>query len=650
MATPKKTGGAKAAPTTRKAVTAPAHLEALRSYVRAKAPQLLAHPHVTSVGIGYAQAVGDAPPQLAVQFTVDQVAVPEALGGAATSIPQVIDVDGVQVPTEIIPRTYKPSYLPVSVQDKDPRKVRADVMVPGMSIGNLFTTAGTIGSFVRDRITGRTVLLSNWHVLHGALGQIGADIVQPGRHDDNRVEDNRVGQLLRSHLGSAGDCAIASIAGRAISNATLGLDVAVAAIGDPEIGDAVVKSGRTTGVTHGRVVRIEVNTPLNYGNGVQSTVGGFEIGVDPQAPPADGEVSRGGDSGACWFAVDRQGRPTDVMLGLHFAGDADGTSAEFALACYAKSVMTALEIEPLGNAALEGADLQDGLVPRSGFDPLFLGYDNGAPTFIKSVRDDLAQLDGAHELKYCHFSVWLSKQRRYPLCVAWNINGERFKRLKRTGFRTDQRGGLAAYQFSDALYVHNPFDKGHIARRADLCWGDMDEARQANYDSFYYTNIAPQHEAFNQSGDTSADPEGGVWGRLENTVFDSEAPHQLKVSVLGGPVFGTQDRKFAQNGEECLVPAEFWKVVAYRDERDGKEKVFGFLLTQKALIDPLTVPEHLNFEPWLWARITLRDLEGRTGIRFPKAMHQRESAFVAPQSAGVAAAIKPLSGPQDYFA
>ena len=32
-----------------------------------------------------------------------------------------------------------------------------------------------------------------------------------GPHDDNRVEQNRLGKLVRSHLGAAGDCAIATI-------------------------------------------------------------------------------------------------------------------------------------------------------------------------------------------------------------------------------------------------------------------------------------------------------------------------------------------------------------------------------------------------------------------------------------------------------
>ena len=58
--------------------------------------------------------------------------------------------------------------------------------------------------------------------------------------------------------------------------------------------------------------------------------------------------------------------------------------------------------------------------------------------------------------------------------------------------------------------------------------------------------------------------------------------------------------------------------MAYVDGDDGKEKVFGFLLTQANLIEGLTVPQGLDFDEWLWARITLQDLQEKTGVIFPR--------------------------------
>ncbi|MBR1034180.1 DNA/RNA non-specific endonuclease [Bradyrhizobium liaoningense] len=628
-------------------------LEKLRRYVRARAEGFLSDPNITSVGIGYKQTKGEKTPELAIQFSVHAKAVAEALPQLGTKpIPKYLEVDGEQIPTDVIERKYEPSFKKLGLEPKNERRVRADPVLPGVSVGNLFTTAGTLGTFVRDKQTKRTVMLSNWHVMQGSQGTLGDDVVQPGKFDDNRVELNRIGKLLRSHLGPAGDCAIASITGRKFSNKIIGLGTSFSDIGEPQLDDRVVKSGRTSGVTFGVVTRLEVNTRMTYPGGQTAIIGGFEIGPDPKKPAPDNEISRGGDSGSIWMAVDLKGKPTDVMLGLHFAGDDDdGGAAEFALACLARSVMNKLEIEPIGAVKAEIATPEGTEEFRQGFDPSFLPFQIEPPKFTPSLKRDLAKLDGDEELRYCHFSVWLSKRRKYPACVAWNIDGAEFKRIKRVSFRTDRRGDLEDYQLTNDIYYDNVLDKGHIARRADLCWGSLEEAKQGNYDSFFYTNITPQHKAFNQSDDTSGDPDGGLWGRLENTVFDSEAPHKLRVSVMGGPVFSNKDKKFVQLGEDCYLPREFWKVVAYVDDEDGKEKVFAFILTQAKLIEGLVRPEALGFDEWLWARITLRDLQEKTGVVFARALKDREVAFVRAQGVGdVVMSVKPLFSKEEYFA
>ena len=47
-------------------------------------------------------------------------------------------------------------------------------------------------------------------------------------------------------------------------------------------------------------------------------------------------------------------------------------------------------------------------------------------------------------------------------------------------------------QAGNEVYDRNRLDRGHLARRSDLLWGPAAEARRANSDSFYFTNISPQ--------------------------------------------------------------------------------------------------------------------------------------------------------------
>lgn len=617
----------------RAATTSPGvDIDKMARFVRAKASAFLKDPNITSVGIGYKTRDGKPTNELAIQFTVRQKVQPELLSEVGSElIPEHIEIDGVSVPTDILERSFKPAFTVVEPAAKDERKGRADVLRPGLSIGNIVTTAGTLGCFARQRGDGRVVMLSNWHVLHGANVELGVDVVQPGRHDDNRIAQNVVGKLLRSHLGPAGDCAIASITSRSYANEVIGLGSRITQIGRPALNDKVMKSGRTTGVTRGVIKRIEVNTQLTYPGGVSAQIGGFEIGLDPKYPQPDGELTKGGDSGSAWLAATSKGKDA-VMLGLHFAGNVDDTDTEYALACYAESVMTALDIEPLSATAVTQIEAEAVSEQASGFDANFLPFRIGLPTFTRSAQKDLADVEGDAQLRYCHFSVWLSRSRRYARCAAWNVDGGNLKVVKDRGFRLDRRDGLDEFQLGEEAYRGNSLDQGHLARRADVAWGSLEVARQASYDSCYYPNITPQHFAFNRSSIKQDDPRGGLWGRLENTLLDSALAQDLRFSVMAGPVFGRKDRRFLHADLEFTLPDEFWKVVVYRDAETGEDRSYGFLLSQGRLLGNLAIAEGIPLEEWAWAQISLRELENKTGVTFPASIKKIERVLSVPEA------------------
>ena len=182
----------------------------------------------------------------------------------------------------------------------------------------------------------------------GDGGQIGDTILQPGPFDGGQLGTDEMGELVRSHLGLAGDCAIASIEGRSFDEEVFELGIAPKRVARAELGDRVIKSGRTTNVTRGVVSRVGLVTNLNYGGstGVQQ-IGGFEIrpsGDDP-APRPDGEISKGGDSGSLWLVADDDWEATDLAVGLHFAGETDPRpEAEHAVACNIHSVLDKLGV------------------------------------------------------------------------------------------------------------------------------------------------------------------------------------------------------------------------------------------------------------------------------------------------------------------
>ncbi|MBW4716885.1 DNA/RNA non-specific endonuclease [Saccharothrix obliqua] len=587
-------------------------LAALRQFVRTKGSDYLRDDNVSSIGIGYKVVDGKPTDEVAVQFTVKEKAAPEQLESLGTRLlPESVAVDGVTVPTDVLQRDYKVNFQVVPERASGDRKVRLDPVAPGASVGNVKVAAGTIGCIVYDRADGTPYVLSNWHVLHGPHGEIGDTVVQPGPHDDNRADRNRLGRLVRSHLGAAGDCAIATVENRAFVSEILDLGVALDRIGEPELGDKVVKSGRTTGVTHGVVRRVDAIVKLDYGGaaGVKE-IGCFEIGPDPARPGPGGEISTGGDSGAVWVFKAGNGKTTRTMAGLHFGGEAAGGGEEHALACLPQSVFEKLDItlHPPKPEAVAAAE-------RTGFAPGFLGVDAGLPVLGAEARADAVTLDGSEVLDYTHFSLAMSKSRRFAFWVAWNIDGRTLKTLNRSGipFVLDPRIP-AEYQVGDELYRDNRLDRGHLARRADLLWGTKSEAARANTDSFYFTNITPQMDDFNQSA------RRGLWGLLEEAVLADVEVDDLRVSVYGGPVFQADDRVF----RGVRLPREFWKVIAFVEK--GALKARAFVLTQN-----LNQLESLELDEFRVYQVRLAEVEARCGFSFPESLRAAD-AFVVPEA------------------
>ena len=432
---------------------------------------------------------------------------------------------------------------------------------------------------------------------------IGDDIVQPGPFDDNRTHLNGLGKLVRSHLGHAGDCAIASIEGRDTNTEILDLGVIVKELGEPELGDKVVKSGRTTGVTHGIVSRIHSIVKINYGDSVgEKEVGGFEIEIDPENIPENGEVSMGGDSGSVWLFKSSDGKPTSIMAGLHFAGESSLDPHEHAIACYPKSIFEKLQITLSPPVAFEP-------VPRIGFDSEFLSERVNLPKMSIKNQQNVFNLNGSEVINYTHFSLCLNKTRKFAFWVGWNIDGGHIRRLSRRGisFALDSRIP-EKFQAGEDLYVGNRLDRGHIARRADLIWGGPLEAKKANRDSFYFTNIAPQMDDFNQG------PRGGLWGRLEDAIFSDVDVDDLKVSLMAGPVFRDDDRDYRR----VKIPREFWKVIVFVE--DHKLKAKAFLLTQN--LDEL---EAFVLDQFKVYQVALNEIEERCGLNFSEALKVGDS-------------------------
>lgn len=216
----------------------------------------------------------------------------------------------------------------------NPRAARSDPMQGGISISNArHYTYATLGALVRDRITGDNMILSNWHVLAGDWSaRPGLGILQPGRLDGGTSLD-QVATLARDAMAVNLDAAVATLTGpRRLINNQMELG-SVTGLSEPQLGMNVIKSGRRTGITYGRLTSIEGVARISY-SWVERLIR-HVVTVEPRS--AREQTSQGGDSGSLWLKED-----TREAVGLHFAGS---DFPERALAMDVLAVLEALDVD-----------------------------------------------------------------------------------------------------------------------------------------------------------------------------------------------------------------------------------------------------------------------------------------------------------------
>nr|WP_241744355.1 DNA/RNA non-specific endonuclease [Cellulosimicrobium arenosum] len=159
------------------------------------------------------------------------------------------------------------------------------------------------------------------------------------------------------------------------------------------------------------------------------------------------------------------------------------------------------------------------------------------------------------ELPSTHFTVQLDTVRRLAAATVVDIDGALLRDVPRDdAWHLDPRVPETE-QAGPELYARNDLDRGHLVRRRDPGWGDEDEARRADAETFAYPDAAPQVARFNQSKE--------LWNGLEDHVLEHARAQRSRLVVLTGPVLAPDDPVYRGVGISRL----FWKVVAWADDR-----------------------------------------------------------------------------------
>lgn len=350
----------------------------------------------------------------------------------------------------------------------------------------------------------------------------------------------------------------------------------------------------------------------------------------------------GGNSGSVVFDV-----ATGSAIGLHCGGSAlEQNYAVKAAAVADRLRKNHVTVHSAGanfktRAAAGGGDGDEAseaassFEDRDGYQPDFLGAGHlSVPLPILSPRQAAKAArteDGKVVLNYRHYSSIVNKSRRLAYFSAVNIDGLDRRNPRRKGFRFDPRLPDDV-QIGAKFYEGNVFDKGHLVRRVDPCWGSKEEAEQANADSSYYTNIAPQHTQLNQK----------IWNELEDHILSVTVDERARVSVFVGCLFSEDDPVHEPTG--IKVPMAFWKVVVslgttarrgYR-QRAAQLQAQAFIMSQQHLVKPddLEIVFGEGFETY---QVTLAQLSRMTGHDFHKLVDADTFALSRDEEEAIAA-------------
>lgn len=319
--------------------------------------------NVVACGVGYKVAGNQEIPTPCVAVSVTHKE-PASMLPETDLIPRMVE----DVPTDVV-ETGEIVAFGIN------RRTALRPVRPGMSIGHIEGTTGTIGCIVK-RGTQRFILSNNHVMARANKARIGDPIIQPGLNDGGTLDDTiaeladfvplkfiggeeaqgiepmsespkpkgfaawissllalfgRVGANIPSPIPTDQeqenllDAALALPIGDVMFDPNI-VDIGGPPLGiiQPRLGMHVIKSGRTTGITEGRILQVNATVNVKYGDETARFTN--QIMLSP--------FSQRGDSGSLLMDYERN------AVGLLFSG-----SDVITVASPIESVLSALDVD-----------------------------------------------------------------------------------------------------------------------------------------------------------------------------------------------------------------------------------------------------------------------------------------------------------------
>jgi hypothetical protein len=298
-------------------------VEAARAIKARRGEALRRYANVCGLGVGFKVKAGKRLRTLALRVYVTEK-LPLSRLAPADRLPRSID----GLPIDVIVR--RPHTRMFDPYHPSPAHAAPyGVLLGGITVGVAGRGTGTLGGAMFENGSLMDVILTNWHVACLEIDCSSGTVLQPSEFD-GAGRERPVGSVLRSVLNERVDCAILSLNGIAFLERTVLEAGSVETAAPAELGMAVRKSGRTSGLTFGTITDIDADVEVSNASGGST----FQHTGQIEFEGDDGMVQRG-DSGS--LLLDMRGN----VVGLVYAANEDGDSGD---ACHIQDVFNALDI------------------------------------------------------------------------------------------------------------------------------------------------------------------------------------------------------------------------------------------------------------------------------------------------------------------
>lgn len=188
-------------------------------------------------------------------------------------------------------------------------------------------------------------------------------------------------------------------------------------------------------------------------------------------------------------------------------------------------------------------------------------------------------------VRHAGYTVSYNENWRLPNWVAYELTRQETEGSEKRNDRFITDPLITSIIATNSDYVRSGYDKGHMAPAADMKWSST-----AMKESFYFSNICPQHPELNRR----------KWKDLETKVRDW-AIADSAIVIICGPIVDKQPQTIGKN--RVTVPEKFFKVVLAPYAKPMR--AIAFLFDNQRAVAPL--PSYV---------VTVDSIEHLTGMNF----------------------------------